>query len=155
MANIIRREPFEGLLRWNPFGSPWNWDLEDVFEDFMESPREGMLEVWKPAVESYQKNGSYVIKADLPGVDPKNVHLTVEGNCLTIQGERKMDKEIKEKGIEGREIYYGSFSRSMPVPRGVKVEAMKAKYHDGVLEITAPVDEKYLPKKVEVEVQKA
>jgi HSP20 family protein len=92
-----------------------------------------------------------VIKADLPGVKVKDIQVTVENGCLTIKGERRTDKEIKKKNVEREEVFYGSFERSMPIPEGLKTEELKAKYHDGVLEITAPVEERFLTKKIEVE----
>jgi HSP20 family protein len=109
---------------------------------------------WTPRVESLHKNGSYVIKADLPGVNPKDIHVTLEGERLIIEGERKMDREMKRKDFRRREVFYGAFRRSVPIPRGLKAEGIKAKYHDGVLEITAPVEKGYLPKEVKVEVEK-
>jgi HSP20 family protein len=130
--------------------------MEDFFEDFLEPIQREMENVhWAPRVESYQKNGNYVIKADLPGVDAKNVHVTVEEGCLTIQGERKVDKEINKKDLRRKEVFYGSFRRSLPIPKGLKVEEIKAKYHNGILEISAPVDKALLPKAVKVEVEKA
>jgi HSP20 family protein len=109
---------------------------------------------WTPRVESYHKNGGYVIKADLPGMNAKDIHVMVEGDCLIIQGERKMDRETKRREFPRREVFYGTFQRAVPLPRGLKAEAMKAKYHDGVLEITAPVEKGHLPKEVKVEVEK-
>jgi HSP20 family protein len=102
-------------------------------------------------VESYRKNGTYVVKADLPGVEAKDIQVTLENGYLTIKGERKVDKEVKEKKVERREVFYGSFERSIPVPEGLKTEGVKAKYRDGVLEVIVPVEEKNPPKKIEVE----
>jgi HSP20 family protein len=144
------------MLSWRPWSGLWNRDFEEFFEDFLEPSWTETLGFrrWTPRVESYHKNGSYVIKADLPGVDPKDIHVTVEGDHLIIQGERKMDRETKRRDFRRREVFYGAFQRSVPVPRGLKAEAMKAKYHDGVLEITAPVEKGHLPKEVKVEVEK-
>jgi HSP20 family protein len=105
-------------------------------------------------VESYHKNGSFVIKADVPGVKAKDIHVMVEGDHLLIQGERKMDRETKKRDLRRKEVFYGAFQRSVPIPRGLKTEAIKAKYHDGVLEITAPVEKAHLPKEVKIEVEK-
>jgi HSP20 family protein len=130
--------------------------MEELLEDVLgPTLMESESARWIPRVESYQKNGSYVIKADLPGVDPKDVHVEVEGDHLTIRGERKMDKKISRKNMRRREVFYGSFQRSMPIPKGLKMEELKAKYHDGVLEISAPMDKALLPKAVKIEVEKA
>ncbi|OGQ00194.1 MAG: hypothetical protein A2Z51_05200 [Deltaproteobacteria bacterium RBG_19FT_COMBO_52_11] len=143
-------------MRWRPMyeltpGNFWgDLDFEDLFEKLMEKKDWEMVS-WAPKVESYRENGSYVIKADLPGVKVKDIQVTVENGCLTIKGERRTDKEIKKKNVEREEVFYGSFERSMPIPEGLKTEELKAKYHDGVLEITAPVEERFLTKKIEVE----
>ena len=145
MASMIRWSPITDIMR-------WNWDLDEFFRDFMEPVK--ILEESScvcPRVESYWKNGSYVIKADLPGVEAKDIQVTLENGCLTIKGERKMDKEVEDKNVDRREVFYGSFERSMAVPEGLRTEQIKAKYHEGVLEITVPVEEKLLPKKIKVE----
>lgn len=134
----------------------WDRDLDEFFRDFME-PRE----VWEenscvcPRVESFRHNGSYVVRVDLPGVNPKDVHLTADQGCLTIEGERKRDEGVDESSMMHGEVCYGAFQRSMAIPAGVKTDQIHAKYHDGVLEITAPVEEQYLPKKIEVEILKS
>lgn len=153
MSSLITWKPSREWVALRPLDRLWNFDFDDFGEDFweLESPRD---RTWAPRVETYEKDGNYVIKTDLPGVEAKDVQVTVENGCLTIQGERKMDKEIKERQIHRRELYYGSFQRSMAVPEGIKADHIKAKYHDGVLEITAPLEKKSLPKKVAVEVEK-
>jgi HSP20 family protein len=148
----------DSLVRWKPTFELmprrfWDWGMEDIFQDVMET-RGWEKERWTPKVEAYRKNGKYVIKAELPGVEAKNIHVSVENNYLTIRGERKMDKETKKKNLGAREIFYGAFQHSLLIPGGLKLEEIRAKYHDGVLEITAPVDEKFLPKKIEVEHRK-
>lgn len=156
MNSLIRWRPSYELWPWRPFGQLGDWDFEDLMESFLQPTRKELENFrWAPGVETYQKNGSYIIKADLPGVEAKDVHVTVEGGCVTIEGERKMDKEIKRKDLRRKEVFYGSFRRSLPIPKGLKVEEIKAKYHDGVLEISAPFDKALLPKTVKVEVQKA
>jgi len=149
MASLIRWSPMRDIMK-------WNWDVDEFFRDFME-PMEILEEssCVCPRVESYRHNGSFVVRVDLPGINPKDVHLTVDQGCLTIEGERKRAEEIGENALMHGEVCYGSFKRSMAIPEGVKAEEIKAKYHDGVLEITAPVEEKFLPKKIEVEIQKS
>lgn len=153
MSSLIRWRPSLEWMSLRPFDRLGDWDLEEFWEDFREPVSKKEVS-WVPRVESYEKDGNYVIKADLPGVEAKDVQITVENGCLTIQGERRMDKEVKEKEVRRRELFYGSFLRTMTVPKGVKTEQVKAKYHDGVLEITAPMEKKALPKKIEVEVEK-
>ena len=150
MNSLVRWKPMEGLIPRSYFGSFWDSDFEDVFEELIGS--EGLKKFdWTPRADAYRKNGSLVIKADLPGVEAKDIHVELENGCLTIRGERKMDKEVKEKKGGRREVFYGSFERTMAVPGNLKAEEIKAKYHGGVLEITLPADEKTLTKKIKVE----
>ncbi len=157
MNSLIRWRP---QLPWRPFGARWDRDFEDLFEEFDDlvgpssMERERRFSRWTPRLETYHEDGNYVIKADLPGVNPKDVQVTVEGDRLVIQGERKTDKEIKRADYRRREAFYGTFRRAIPLPKGLKPEKIKAKYRDGVLEISAPVDESQLPKRIKVEVEK-
>ena len=145
------------LIRWRPIFrlQPrrfWDWGMEDFFKDLPEMTHG---ERWAPRVETYRKNGNFVVKADLPGVEVKDIHVSVEGGCLNIRGERKMEKDIKKKNLRGREIFYGAFQRTLPIPEGLKVDNLKAKYHDGVLEITAPMEKSHPPKEIKIEAAKA
>jgi HSP20 family protein len=146
------------LIKWSPIGELMNlnWSLDRFFQEFMEPmgiEGEGYCEFLP--VESFRHNGSFVVKVDLPGVNPQDVHLTADQGCLTIEGERKRGEEIPKASLMRDELCYGSFRRSLAIPEGVKTEQIKAKYHDGILEITAPLEEHSLPKKIEVEVQKS
>lgn len=86
-------------------------------------------------VEDFTEDGAYVLRAELPGVDPdKDVELKVEGDMLTIRGERREEKKDKNH----KEFHYGLFSRSIPLPTGVKAEDITATYTDGVLEVRVP-----------------
>jgi HSP20 family protein len=93
------------------------------------------------------------VKADLPGVDPKEVEVTVEGNRLTLRGQRKAESEGSENGYLHREVQYGSFVRSFTIPEGVKAEDIQAKYHNGVLELSVPLPAEVLPKKVTIAIE--
>lgn len=146
------------LIRWSPMRDFMNlgWNIDPFFRDFME-PAEFSEEGYctSPPVESFRHNGSFVVRVDLPGVNPQDVHLTADQGSLTIEGERKRSSEIGEDSLFRDELCYGSFRRSVEIPDGVKTDQIKAKYHDGVLEITAPVGEEHLPKRIEVEIQKS
>ena len=150
MNSLLRWSPMVELIPRSLFRGFWDEDGWDGFENLFESRELAKLN-WTPKVESYRQNGTYVIKADLPGVEAKDIHVELENGCLTVKGERKMDKKSKDKKVDRREVFYGSFERSMAVPENLKAEEIKAKYHDGVLEITIPVEEKAPAKKIEVE----
>lgn len=86
-------------------------------------------------VEDFVENGTYVLRAEMPGIDPdKDVTVSVDGDTLTIKGERR--EEQKEKNH--RELHYGSFTRSITLPKGVNAEEITATYTDGVLEVRVP-----------------
>jgi len=146
------------LIRWSPMRDLMDFgrDIDPFFGGFMEPPEfseEGYCT--SLPVESFRHNGSFVVRVDLPGVNPRDVHLTADPGSLTIEGERKRSREIGEDSLFRDELCYGSFRRSVELPAGVKTDQIKAKYHDGVLEITAPVGEEHLPKRIEVEIQKS
>jgi HSP20 family protein len=91
-----------------------------------------------PAADVFSRNGDLVVKMDLPGIDPKDIHVKLEEGMLTVTGERKADKEIKEEGYYRKESSYGLFERRLSVPKGVTEAEVKANYDNGVLEITMP-----------------
>ena len=103
-----------------------------------------------PAVDSFVKNGDLVVRADLPGIEPKDVELSVEDDRLLIKGERNTVHEEKDGGY--REVSYGRFERSVRLPRGVDPESIKASYKDGVLEVTVKLPKELEPKKVPISV---
>jgi len=127
--------------------------MENLFERFFE-PEEGGFwggDAWAPAVESHVENGNLVVKADLPGIDPKEVSISVLGNNLKIEGERKQEKKEEEKNYFYQEVAYGKFSRTVPLPQGVDANQVHAHYKDGVLEITMPAPKELAAKKIQIE----
>ena len=106
-----------------------------------------------PRIESAVRDNTLWVKADLPGIDPKDVEVMVEGNRLTLRGERKAEHEGSENGYGHREVQYGSFVRSFTIPEGVKAEDIHAKYHNGVLELAMPLPAEVLPKKVTIAIE--
>jgi len=105
-----------------------------------------------PAIESYmdKENKKYFLRVSLPGVEPKDVQIHVQGNLLTITGEKKFARTIKETELLEKEIAYGKFERVLTLPEGVTGEKLIAEYVNGVLELTAPVAAEVLPRKIEI-----
>ena len=105
-----------------------------------------------PAIESFVKDGTLMVRADVPGISPKDIEVSLLGDVLTIRGERQEDQEIKKENYIRREISYGAFERRLSLPRGVDSGQIKATTHDGVIEITIPLQSGAEPKKISVEV---
>jgi HSP20 family protein len=105
-----------------------------------------------PAIEAFvDKNAKkYVCKVALPGIEPKDVQIHVQENVLTVEGERKLTRETKEVDYLYKEFTYGKFEREFELPEGVTTDKLNAAFVNGLLEITAPVAEVALPKKIEI-----
>ncbi len=110
-------------------------------------------EGYTPHIESHVKDNALQIKADLPGMEPKDVEITVEGDRLTLRGERKAEHENKDGQYFHREVRYGSFERIFTIPEGVKAEEVQAHYRNGVLELIVPLPAAMQPKKVQIAVE--
>ncbi|MGE0679488.1 MAG: Hsp20/alpha crystallin family protein [Candidatus Binatia bacterium] len=119
------------------------------------SPRSWARDAYAPPIESYVDGNTFVIKADLPGMELKDIELAVEGNRLRLKGERKAIDEQRNGDYFHREVHYGAFHRLIPMPEGVKVDEVQARYHDGVLEITMPAPETLATKRVPIEIANA
>ena len=115
-----------------------------------EELREG---VWQPPVDIYEDEEVVVIKAELPGIDQKDIDVKIENNTLTLRGERKHDQEIQKENFHRVERFYGNFQRSFSLPQAVDQEKVMATCDKGVLTITLPKKEETKPKQITVEVQ--
>ena len=107
----------------------------------------------RPAIESRVEEGKFIVRADLPGIDPNNVEIKLAGNFLTIKGSREEKRENKKADYFRREIRYGAFERSIRLPEGIKAEDLKATYRDGVLEVSGPVPKEAIPKEVKIQIE--
>jgi HSP20 family protein len=142
------------LSSWEPFrGSALQGHLNRFLGSVLErSGEESNLTSWAPAVDIYETEHELVVKADLPEVDPKDLDIRVEGNILTIRGERKFEKKVNEDNYLRVERAYGSFSRSFSLANTVNSEAINADYQNGVLTLTIPKREEAKPKQIKVNV---
>jgi HSP20 family protein len=149
---IVRWEPFRDLL-----------SLQDrmnrLFDESYRGGRTGtnadewaLGGSWAPAVDIYEQDGNIVMKAELPGVDPKAVDIRLENNTLTLRGERALDKEVKQDNYHRVERSYGAFSRSFTLPTVVDQGSIKAEYKDGVLKLTLPKREEAKPRQIQINV---
>jgi HSP20 family protein len=101
---------------------------------------EGALSVadWAPSVDILEKETEILIKAELPGVESKDVAVTLDNNVLTIKGERHLEKDVKKESYHRMERAYGSFSRSFSLPNTVDTSNVRAEYKDGLLTLALP-----------------
>jgi HSP20 family protein len=96
---------------------------------------------WAPAIEVFERDGQFLVRADLPGLSPDDVRIEVSDDALTIEGERTSEVEAEDEGMYRREVVYGRFMRTIPLPDGVDPNAAKARFDNGVLEITFPMQQ--------------
>jgi HSP20 family protein len=152
------------LTRRSPFGSMFqiHRELDDLVSRFLgrdvtPTPYQGETEpepvTWWPAVESYSQDGNLHVRVALPGVDPKDVEVTVADDCLTVRGERKAKTGEKNGGRFVREFAYGAFERTFSLPEGIDPSKVQAKYTNGMLELTMPAPVAVVPKKVEIQIE--
>ena len=147
------------LTRWDPFK-----EMEDLQGRFAKlfgltpaRPANGGEELmriteWTPSVDITEDDKEYVVKADLPEVKKEDVKVTVENDVLTITGERKFEKEEKDKKYHRIERAYGNFLRSFTLPDGADGSKVNAEFKDGVLKVHLPKSEKAKPKAIDVNV---
>jgi HSP20 family protein len=107
---------------------------------------------WAPSVDIFETDNELVLKADVPGVDLKDIDISIENGTLSLKGERKFEREEKNKGFHRLERSYGSFVRYFTVPDTVDSENVKADYQGGVLSVTLPKKEIAKPKAIKVQV---
>lgn len=107
-----------------------------------------------PSIDYLRKDDTLVVRAELPGIDPKDVDITVTGNQLRIRGERRAEKTIKEEDYFMHEIGCGAFERVVTLPEGVNTEKVHASYRNGVLEVTMPAGGVPKAKRVAIEAEK-
>jgi len=147
---IVRWEPFRDLV------TPQR-DFDRLFRDAFSS-QHGETELstrsWAPPVDIYETEEAIVLKAELPGVDPKDVEVRVEDNTLYLKGERKFEKEVKEQNYHRVERSYGSFARSFSLPNSISTDKVKAEFKDGLLTLTMPKREEAKPKTIKIDVTK-
>lgn len=140
------RAPGWGITRSDIFNEleEMRKDMEEVFGSRSFGRRFPALrlmeqEPWTPSVDMFEHNNELVIRAELPGLDPKDIRVTMENDVLTIEGEREYEKEVRKENFYRREMTFGKFLRRMSLQPGLKPEDMKATYKKGVLEVRLPM----------------
>jgi HSP20 family protein len=145
----------EALVRWDPFR-----DLVSIQDELNrlfgrtfaggESMRPTATGAWMPAMDVYETEGSIVAKVELPGIEPKDVDVSVEDQTLTVTGKREFSSEVNEDSYHRVERRYGSFTRSITLPQTADVEKVSASFDKGVLTIEVPKHERAKPKRIQI-----
>lgn len=144
------------LIRWNPVANFENMqrEIDRVFYSFRSDTQDvEALKTLMPMVDIIERENEFSIKVELPGVDKKDVKITVQNNVLTIKGEKRQENEIKGENYQHLERSYGVFQRSFTLPTSVHSEKIDASYNNGVLSVTIPKLEEAKPKEIEVKLK--
>lgn len=136
--NLVRFDPFS-VMR----------DFDRLFEGSSKP-----VGRWMPRVDVLDQENELLVRTEVPGVDPESIDVTVEGGTLTIKGGRSFETEESKDNYHRKEIFEGSFERTILLPDGINAEAVTASSKDGILEISIPKRPEVLPHKVTVEVQR-
>jgi HSP20 family protein len=144
------------IIRWDPFRDlvslrdRMNRLFEDAVSTARSSEKDMFSSTWAPAVDIYEDESQLVLNAEVPGIAEKDIEVKIEDNTLSIQGERKLEKETKEENYHRIERSYGSFLRSFTLPNYVDVENIRAEHENGVLRVILPKKSELKPRKVRI-----
>lgn len=147
------------MLRRDPMG-----DLRGVQDEFnrffgtviprLMGAEEGLVRGnWNPAVDIYEHEDSFVLEADLPGLEPGDFNLSIENYVLTLKGERKFEKKAEGENFHRVERAYGSFTRTFTLPSTISVDDVEAEFKNGVLRVRLPKREEVKPRQIEIAVK--
>jgi HSP20 family protein len=144
------------ITKWDPFRDlsvlqdRMNRLFDDAGRGGWRADEPAATTTWSPAVDIFETEGEIIVKAELPGVDRKDIALNLENNVLTLKGERRFEKETKEENYHRIERAYGAFSRAFSIPTTVDEEKIRADYRDGILKIALPKKEQAKPKQIRI-----
>lgn len=142
------------LMRWDPFRSMVNVrrELDRYFNEY-EDDAPTHTSAWRPTVDIFETKDNLVMRAEIPGVEKKDVKINVENDLLTVSGEKKFSDEINKDNYHRIERCYGSFFRSFTLPTRVDRDRIEARYDNGVLEVIMPKKEEAKPKQIDIRVK--
>ncbi|MFC2092160.1 Hsp20/alpha crystallin family protein [Elusimicrobiota bacterium] len=145
------------MVHWDPIGELMG--TNDIFENFFTRNLRPAKSLWgfvdenypDPSVDLYDKKDQLVAKAEIPGLEKKDIKVTVDGQILTISGERKKAEEVSDKDYYRCERAYGGFSRTISLPAEVQKDKVKAVYENGILTVEMPKSKKASEKEITIE----
>ncbi len=143
------------LIQWRPFRevSRLRSEMDRLWDDYFGPGRRAlrpMEEDWMPAVDISETGDKITVKAEVPGLEAKDIEIAMVGDTLTIKGEKKLEREEKEENYHMVERSYGSFTRAMKLPATVDADKVEASYKNGVLTVVLPKKEEVKPKAIEI-----
>jgi HSP20 family protein len=146
------------IVRWEPLRelSSLQNEMNRLFNTVFDAPATpgngGTMRRWVPAMDLLETADHFVLRADLPGMTQEDVNIELEDSTLTVSGERKSEHEDKQEGYYRVERAFGSFSRSLTLPKGIDADAVTASFENGVLEIRVPKPEERKPRRISIAV---
>jgi HSP20 family protein len=145
------------ITRWDPFREVQTLQnrMNALFRDFSETDGTMTTASFVPPVDIYEDEKKVLLKLEVPGLEEKDLDVSVENNTLTVKGERKFEKEEKEENFHRIERRYGSFFRAFTLPSTVDTEHVKADYHNGILKLELGKKPEAQPKQIKVNVGKS
>ena len=165
MAEKTKEKETRSVTPWRPFMglTGWERDMDRMLEDFFGRrvrpwwperwSRTDEMEVRPPIVDVFEEKDEIVVKAELPGMEKDNIEVNLTDHTLTIKGEKKKEEEIKEENYYRSERSYGSFLRTLDLPKDVRADKVKAAFKNGILEVRMPKTEEAKAKEVKVKVE--
>jgi len=151
MMAIVRWDPFRDLMT---IQERMNRLFDQTLSKTRTEDEEGLTaSTWSPAVDIYETADSIVLKAELPGLSRENIDIQVRDNTLTLKGERKFEREVKDENYLRIERSYGALQRGFSLPAVIQQDKIKATFKEGVLEVSMPKAEEAKPTQVKIEVK--
>jgi HSP20 family protein len=152
-----RRRPFSTVERWDPFRGfgDIQTEMNRLFDSWAGRQAGTGERVWLPAVDVHETKDAFVLTLDVPGVTEKDINISINGDLLTIKGERRFERAGAADGdtYHRLERLYGRFERSVQLPTMVQTDKVKATYRDGVLTVTLPKAEEVKPREIKIDLQ--
>jgi HSP20 family protein len=155
---VERWRPYgTAVERWDPFRNLGDiqGEVNRLFDSFFGRPATVAVgeRMWAPLSDMYETKEDLFVTFELPGLQEKDVTVSITGDMLTVKGERRFERDAKEENHYRLERVYGKFERTMPLPVPVQADKVKASYREGVLEIRLPKVEAVKPKEIKIDVQ--
>jgi HSP20 family protein len=147
------------MEQWRPYGvavfDDVQGEMNRLLDTFLGRPATMAVgdRMWAPLADMHEAKDDLYVTFELPGVREKDVSVSLDGDVLTVRGERRFERDQKDQGYQRLERVYGKFERAMPLPIAVQADKVTATYRDGVLEIRLPKVEEIKPKQIKIDVQ--